>query len=72
MMGCNSSKDVQIFNNLAFANGKIVQKEGNYFLERTRYHDKLYPDVQKNFEQYLIRQVDDITEKAQEEREQQL
>ena len=60
-MGCNSTKNLQISNNLAFSNGKIVEKEGNYYLERSRYHDKLNPNVQKKFEQFLQKQVEEIT-----------
>ena len=63
-MGCNATKNIQISNNLAFSNGKIVQKDGDFYLERTRYHDKLSPNIQKRFEQFLTKQVEDITQKA--------
>ena len=62
-MGCGSSKNIQISNNLAFSNGKIIHKEGNYYLERSRYHDKLLPNVQKKFENFLVKQVDEINNK---------
>ena len=45
IMGCQGAKNLQISNNLAFQNGKITTKDGNYYLERSRYHDKLNPNV---------------------------
>ncbi len=50
-MGCNGSRGLQISsNNAAFTNGKIVQINGEYYLDKNRYHDKLSPNVQKRFE----------------------
>lgn len=60
-MGCSASKNIQISNNLAFSNGKIIQKDGNFFLERNRYHDKLLPKVQKKFESFLTKQIESLT-----------
>jgi hypothetical protein len=57
-MGCSSGKNLQISNNLAFSNGEIYQSEGNYFLRRNRYHDKLLPKVQKKFESFLTKQIE--------------
>lgn len=52
-------------NNLAFSNGKIVQKEGgNFYLERNRYHDKLLPKVQKKFESFLNKQIETLNNEA--------
>ena len=63
-MGCGNAKNIQISNNLAFSNGKITQREGAYYLERTRYHDKLLPNVQKKFETFLSKQIEDLANKA--------
>jgi hypothetical protein len=38
-----------------------VQRDGNYFLERNRYHDKLLPKVQKKFEAFLNRQIEGLS-----------
>ena len=54
-MGCNAAKNIQITNNVVFSNGKIVEENGNYYLEKNRYHDKLNPSVQKRFEAFLTR-----------------
>lgn len=63
-MGCGAAKNIQISNNLAFSNGKIVEKEGNYFLERNRYHDKLLPKVQKRFENFISKQIEGLGNEA--------
>lgn len=60
-MGCQGSKNLQISNNIAFQNGKIMCKEGNYYLERSRYHDKLNPNVQKRFDNFFNDHIEEIT-----------
>lgn len=69
-MGCSASKNITISNNLAFSNGKIIQKDGNYFLERNRYHDKLLPKVQKKFESFLQKQIEQLNNEAKNNHEQ--
>jgi hypothetical protein len=63
-MGCNNSKSAYIASNPVYQNGKIIQKNGGYYLEKGRFHSKLDPNVQKKFERYINSQLDGLQFKA--------
>ena len=51
-MGCSNQKSISVnTRSHSFQNGKLVQmSDGNYYLQKSRGHDKLIPQVHKGFE----------------------
>lgn len=52
-MGCSNQKSISLASSssAAFQNGKVVQlKDGHYYLQKSRYHDKLLPNLHEKFQ----------------------
>ena len=59
-MGCSNQKSISVSGQGVFANGKIVQlPDGNFYLQKSRYHDKLLPHVSRRFEEFHLRHIED-------------